>query len=435
MRRALPAGAVLIGLLACAPATAGAADPLRARQWGLDMVRADGARSIATGQGAVVAVIDTGVQADHPDLAGRLLGGKDFVDDDTPRDGNGHGTHVSGIIAADTGNGIGVESVAPGAKILPIRVLGDDGSGDVANIVKGIDYAIAQKADVINLSLGGDVTSVVFGSGPEFDAAVDRALDKGIVVVAAAGNDGVPVCEQPSGEGRLLCVGAVDKRGDRSFFSSFGQGLGLVAPGGSALPLGTDEDILSTVPPGDYGEFAGTSQATPHVAGVAALLVSKGITGQDAVKRILATARDVGPKGADAQFGAGIVDAAAAVAGLGGSTGGGGSGGGGGGAGGSAKKAKISVRRTQKISKVLASGIPIGCRAASAGTCSAKATRAGATVAKGAAKVRAGQKVTFGARLTKAGKKLVAGAKKVTVTLKVAVPGGKTRSVAVTLKR
>jgi subtilisin family serine protease len=433
MRRAIAAGAVLLGLFASAPAVAGAADPLRARQWGLDMIRADGARSISTGEGAVVAVVDTGVQADHPDLAGRLLPGKDFVDnDDTPQDGNGHGTHVSGVIAADTGNGIGVESVAPGAKILPIRVLGDDGSGDSANIAKGIDYAVERNADVINLSLGPDITGVVFGSGADFDAAVDRALDKGIVVVAAAGNDGVPVCEQSSGKGRLLCVGSVDRRGDRSFFSSFGDGLGVVAPGGSALPLGADEDILSTVPPSDYAEYAGTSQATPHVAGVAALLVSKGIRGQDAVKRILATARDAGAKGPDAQFGAGIVDASAAVAGLGGVSGGGGSGGG---SGGSAAKAKVSVRRTQKIAAVTSSGIAVTCRGATAGTCRAKATRGGKTIAKGSANVVAGKKTTFAVKLTAAGRKAVKGARKVAVKLTATVPGGKPRSVTVTLKK
>jgi serine protease len=432
MRRAIAAGAILIGLFAVAPATAGAADPLRARQWGLDMIRIDAARPVSTGKGAVVAVIDTGVQADHPDLAGRLLAGKDFVDDDdTPQDGNGHGTHVSGIIAADAGNGIGVESVAPDAKILPVRVLGDDGSGDIANIAKGIDYATEQGADVINLSLGPDLAGAIVGSGPEFGAALDRALDKGVVVVAAAGNDGVPVCEQPSAEGRLLCVGSVDRRGNRSFFSSFGAGLGLVAPGGSALPLGGDEDILSTVPPGEYGEYAGTSQATPHVAGVAALLVSLGVRGQDAVKRILATARDAGTSGPDLQYGAGILDAAAAVAGLGGTSGGGGDAGGGG----AAPKAKVSVRRTQKLARVRTRGIAVACRGATAGTCRARATRGGGTVAKGAAKVAAGRRTSFTAKLTKAGRALVARAKRVRVKLKVSAPGGRARTLTVTLKR
>jgi subtilisin family serine protease len=128
-----------------------------------------------------------------------------------------------------------------------------------------------------------------------------------------------------SGEGRLLCVGAVDKRGNRALFSNFGSGLGIVAPGGSGLPA-QDEDILSTYNNGGYEEIAGTSQATPFVAGVAALLVSEGVRGQSAAQRILATAHDAGPAGPDSEYGAGIVDAAGAAAGLGGA-GGGGSGG------------------------------------------------------------------------------------------------------------
>ncbi|HEV7460902.1 MAG TPA: S8 family serine peptidase, partial [Solirubrobacteraceae bacterium] len=110
------------GLLAVAPAARAAPDPLRPQQWGLDMIEADPAHQVGSGSGAVVAVIDSGVQADHPDLAGRLLSGYDFVDNDgTPQDGNGHGTHVTGIVAADANNGIGVEGVAPGAMVLPVR--------------------------------------------------------------------------------------------------------------------------------------------------------------------------------------------------------------------------------------------------------------------------------------------------------------------------
>ncbi len=310
---------LVCGAMLVAPGAAAAAgDPLRSQQYGLDMIETDAAHRAATGRGAIIAILDTGVLATHPDLqGGRLLQGRDFVGagDDTPQDAvDGHGTHVLGIAGATEGNGVGVASVAPGATMLPVRVLGDDGSGDVQDVVEGIDYAIAQKADVINLSLGG---LPLVGSAEEFDAAIDRALDAGRVVVAASGNDGVPTCSQPSGRGRLLCVGSVDKRGLRSFFSNFAGALGVSAPGGSALPL-PGENILSTFNDGDYTEMAGTSQATPHVAGVAALLVEKGLRGQAAVRRILATARDAGMPGPDAEYGAGIVNAKNAVTGLGG---------------------------------------------------------------------------------------------------------------------
>ena len=148
----------LILLCFAAPATAQAADPLRSHQWGLDMIGADGAHATSTGAGAVVAVVDTGVKADHADLAGQVLPGHDFIDnDDTAQDGNGHGTHVAGVIDALRGNGVGVESVAPGAKILPVRVLDNDGNGDADTVAEGINWATDHGANVINLSLGGSV--------------------------------------------------------------------------------------------------------------------------------------------------------------------------------------------------------------------------------------------------------------------------------------
>ena len=268
-----------------APSADAAPDPLRSQQWGLDMIQADQAHATTTGEGAVVAVIDTGVDAGHADLQGRLVPGYDFVDkDDTPQDGNEHGTHVTGIIAANANNGIGVDSVAPGARVMPIRVLDDNGEGNDSDVAAGIDYAVAHHADVINLSLGGTALEAVMPSA-DFQASIQRAVDAGIVVVAAAGNDSLPICEQPAIQGSILCVGAVDRRGIRSFFSS-GDDASVMAPGGSALP-GDDEDIISTVPGSQYAFIAGTSQATPHVAGIAALLVSRGVRGQAAVDRIV----------------------------------------------------------------------------------------------------------------------------------------------------
>jgi hypothetical protein len=207
-------------------------------------------------------------------------------------------------------------------------------------------------------------------------------------------------------------VGAVDKRGGRSYFSNFGSGLGISAPGGSGLP-GDDEDILSTYNDGGYAEIAGTSQATPFVSGVAALLVSKGIRGQAAVQRILATARDAGPVGPDSTYGAGIVDAARAVAGLGSSSGSSGSSGSGstappppaakpGTAGRISLKSRIG-RRT-----LLRRGLSVRCRAADAGTATAAAKLGEQTVAKGSGTVAAGKSVVIRARLTRSGRRTLA---------------------------
>src|SRR3954468_22124268 len=305
--------ALLCSLFVASPTAFAAGDPLRPQQWGLDTIEADAAHATSTGSGATVAVIDTGVLASHEDLAGRLLPGYDFVDNDAdPNDGNGHGTHVTGIVAADEGNGLGIEGVAPGAKVLPIRVLDNDGSGTGEDVAKGVDYAVAHNADVINLSLGGDAIGTILGGDDAFTKWVQNALDKGVVVIAAAGNDTAPFCEQPAVTGAILCVGAIDRRNMRTFYSSSGD---LVAPGGSALG-GSDEDILSTYNDGKYAEIAGTSQATPHVSGVAALLVSLGLHGKAVTDRILATATDAGVAGPDDVYGAGILNAKAAVAGL-----------------------------------------------------------------------------------------------------------------------
>jgi subtilisin family serine protease len=353
MRRVTRCGIAAFLCAALLPAAAHGAggDPLRSHQWGLDLIHADQAHAVSTGAGAVVAVVDTGIDASHPDLAGRIGPGWDFVDgDSTPQDGNGHGTHVSGIIAADADNGIGVDSVAPGATIMPVRVLDNNGSGSDADLAAGVDWATDHGANVINLSLGGALPTSGLGLGDAITAAVQHALDHGVIVVSAAGNDGLPFCENDSFGGRVLCVGAVDKRENRSFYSSFGSGLSLVAPGGSDMP-GTDEDMLSTWNDGGYQELAGTSQATPHVSGVAALLVSLGVRGQAAVQRILATATNIGPQ---ATFGAGLVNAQAAVAGFRPAAGGGSP---------TSPRARVSIARRIRIRTVLRHGIRLRCSA------------------------------------------------------------------------
>jgi len=233
----------------------------------------------------------------------------------------------------------------------------------------------------------------------------------------------VPVCEQPAADAGLLCVGAVDKRGQRSFFSSFGQGLGVVAPGGSSVPV-PGEDILSTLPPDGYGEIAGTSQAAPHVSGVAALLVSKGVRGQAAVKRILDTATDLGPAGDDVQYGHGLVNARAAVAGLGSGSGGGGAGGGtsGGSGGGSALEPFVHVKRRQRA---LRRGVRVRLRAATAGRVRVRVRSYGRTIGRRLRTVPAGRARTVVVRLNERGRRMARRPGALRAKVRVRLPGEK----------
>ncbi len=447
-RGAIAAAIAGVSLLAGAAPAATAADPLRSQQYGLDIVESDAAHASATGRGAIIAIVDTGVFAGHPDLqGGRLLQGYDFVENDTtPQDDmDGHGTHVLGIAGATKDNGVGVSSVAPGARLLPVRVLGNEGSGTIDDVVKGVDYAVREGADVINLSLGGSVPAFI-SSSPEFDRAIDRALDAGRVVIAAAGNDGLPACSQPSGQGRLLCVGSVDRDRNRSAFSNFSgntEALGIMAPGGSSF---FGNDILSTFNrdeagdafTGPYTELAGTSQATPHVAGVAALLVEKGLRGQAATRRLLATAEDRGVPGPDPEFGAGIVHARRAVAGLvspgqGGGTGQGqGQGqGGGGGSTGLGSAARISLRKSIPIRRALRRGIRVRCLASGGGRCAVVASRRGKRLAAGSKALRGGRSSVAVARVNRRGRAVLRRAlrrrRALTLRVRITLPGAPTQ--------
>ncbi len=451
---------------ATAAGVAEAADPLRPQQYGLDIVEADAAHATATGRGAIVAIVDTGVRPSHQDLQGRLLPEMNFVPNDGPEDEDGHGTHVLGIAVANKDNGVGVSSVAPGATALPVRVLGDDGSGSSADVAKGIDYAVSQGAHVINLSLGdalpiGAVGSIFGGTSPVEDA-IKRAFAKDIVVVASSGNNGLPVCEQGlRDDPRLLCVGAVDRNRQRAFYSSGVGPEGVVAPGGNAL----GDDILSTFSlrngaqtDSGYTKLAGTSQAAPHVAGVAALLVERGLRGRQVVDRIRATAVDGGLPGPDQDYGAGIVNARAAVAGIGpqsapgggtgtgtggGDTGGTGTGGGGTGGGdtggGSGQAATVSVARFQRFRSVLKTGIKVRCTATAAGRCTATVRRGSRIFASGSRIVRSGRGTTLLVRLNKSARRAATGAKRrnrrIRLSLEVTVPGAATQLRRTTLRR
>ena len=234
--RALIAG--VVALAAAAPAFA--ADPRRDEQWGLEMVQAQEAWPTSTGVGAVVAVIDTGVQRDHPDLGGRLVGGFDFVGDDVddpdtdkdPTDGNGHGTHVTGIVAANRDNGEGIAGVAPGARVMPLRVLDDSGEGYADDTIKAIDYAIDHGADVINLSLGDFIPlqSTLFDD-PAYKSALERAVDAGIVVVIAGRQQHAAEVREPGCRRDALRGRGGQSPAAHGVFSSYGSNVDLMAPG------------------------------------------------------------------------------------------------------------------------------------------------------------------------------------------------------------
>jgi serine protease len=308
-------------------------DPFFARQWGLTNIHAEAAWSVTDGAGATIAIVDSGVDIDHPDLAANVVSpaDADFTGDSDPdgaQDENGHGTHVAGIAAAARGNGVGGAGTAPGAKILPVRVLDEEGTGSATFVANGIQYAADHGADVINLSLGA--TAGLGQAGQllgDFDLvyeAVDYAWTKGAVVVVAAGNDSFPLCSEPSNAPTALCVGATDVNDLRSYFSNSDATMTrpyLVAPGGDGLTCSGDifSTYLRTAPktvcsPSDgYDAIAGTSMATPFVSGVAALLASRGLTNEQIVDCLLETADDLGPPGRDPVFGYGRVNARAAV--------------------------------------------------------------------------------------------------------------------------
>lgn len=306
-------------------------DPLYQYQWHMRLIQMEAAWDISQGENIKVAVIDTGVAYETfqtfnqaPDLSGtRFEPGYDFVNNDAhANDDNGHGTHVAGTIAQTTNNGQGVAGVAFRATVIPVKVLDAQGQGSYATIIQGITFAVDRGARVINLSMSGPSDSQALRD------AVRYARQRGVLVVAAAGNRSGPV-EFPAAIDEVLAVGSVRLDGSRAPYSNFGPQVDLAAPGGDN---GVDQDgdgfkdgiLQQTFRAGqvnnfEYLFFQGTSMAAPHVSGVAALLLSKVPTASlaEIENALFTTARDLGPAGRDAETGFGLVQAADALRALG----------------------------------------------------------------------------------------------------------------------
>jgi len=267
-------------------------------QYGLQRIQAPSAWDVQQGKETVkIAIVDTGVQLDHPDLRTKLVPGYNFVENNAyPYDRNGHGTHVAGIAAAATNNGAGIAGVAPRVMIMPVKVLDDSGSGEMLQVARGITYAANQGAKVINLSLGSPYSTSTLQS------AVQYAWERGAVIVAAAGNDGTSTPNYPADYPNVIAVASTNERDGKSGFANFGRWVEVAAPG---------EEILSTYTGGYYAYLSGTSMAAPHVAGVAALMASQGRPNVHIRLGILSTADPIAGTGTYWQYGR--VNAARAV--------------------------------------------------------------------------------------------------------------------------
>ena len=282
-----PAVKGVLGAARSAAAEAGplAGEPVRTKEgsapqprsevpWGVARVKAAYAWSRTTGKGVKVAVIDTGVDSSHPDLAANYAGGYNAIDpESSPMDGHGHGTHVAGSIAA-VYNEAGVVGVAPGARIYGVKVLDEDGGGSYETIIAGIAWAAQNRMQVVNMSLGGP-------SSAALEKAVKRAAAAGVVIVAAAGNDPEAPVSAPASYREVIAVSASTSQDGLASFSTIGPEIAFIAPG---------HEIISTWPGSKYAKLSGTSMSSPHVAGLAALVTGLGARGVNQVREALSRA-------------------------------------------------------------------------------------------------------------------------------------------------
>lgn len=272
-------------------------DRLFKRQWGLKRPGYPAAWNKTRGKGIKVGVVDSGISARHPDLRGKVAAQRDLVDGDgVAEDRVGHGTHISGIVAANTDNRRGVAGGCPACRLLVAKV-GDERGVYASDAARGINWTVNGGARVVNLSFGSP------GSSLALERAVNRAWRRGAVVVAAAGNESTSRRSYPAAYSRAIAVAATTSDDRRAGFSNYGRWVDVAAPGAN---------ILSTVPDG-YRRYSGTSMASPNAAALAGLLGSQGLNKKQIQGRMLGTARDLGPNGRDPYYGYGRINAAEAV--------------------------------------------------------------------------------------------------------------------------
>ena len=288
-------------------------DPDYRKQWNLRDIGVESAWNTTTGKGVTVAVIDTGVSR-VPDLQKtQFVPGYDFVNDRAQaNDDFGHGTHVAGTIAQSTNNQFGVAGIAFDANLMPLKVLDANGAGTVSDIAEAIRFAADNRADVINMSLGGA------GDSKVLEEAVEYAYRKGVVLIGAAGNEGRNSASYPARYPHVVAVAATGPTGEKAAYSNFGAGVDIAAPGGDIQQGGLSGGILqNTVNPETaesvFASFQGTSMASPHVAGVAALIKAAGVEDPDTIINILQASARIDQGDTLNHFGAGHLDAAAAI--------------------------------------------------------------------------------------------------------------------------
>jgi subtilisin len=264
---------------------------------GVAQIKATLGWDCSRGKGVKVAVLDTGIDNTHPDLAANYKGGVSFVPGESPMDGQGHGTHCAGTVAAAI-NGIGVVGVAPAASLYAVKVLANNGSGQWSWLIAGIDWCINNKMHVLSMSLGAPA-----GAPSALETMCNTAFSKGLLLVAAAGNNGpaMGTVTFPGKYKNVIAISAIDSSNVIAGFSSRGPEVELCAPG---------VNVLSTVPGGGYGTSSGTSMACPHVSGAAAVIWgAHRFANNVSIWNLLAsTADNLGNPGWDPLYGYGRVD-------------------------------------------------------------------------------------------------------------------------------